>query len=81
MLMRSDGLTGASGLLKKAVRRGDAEFFGDVVTCLKEHLTNEQVCQSTVSTLNTFVHLYAIGHTVVSSYVEHQTRDRNSKTT
>ena len=81
MLMRSDGLTGASGLLKKAVRRGDAEFFGDVVTCLKEHLTNEQVCQSTVSMLNTFVHIYAIGHTVVSSYVEHQTRDRNSKTT
>ena len=80
MLMR-DRFTGASVWLREAARRGDAEFFGDMVNCLKEHLTNEQVRQSTATVLNTSVHIYARRRMVVSSHVEHQTWDRNSWTT
>ena len=80
-MLMGDRFTGAFVWLREAARRGDAEFFGDMVTCLKEHLTNEQVRQSTATVLNTFVHIYARGRMVVSSHVEHQTWDRNSWTT
>ena len=65
-----DRFTGASVCLRDAARRGDDEFPGDMVTRLKEYLTNEQVRQSTATVLNTFVHIYARGRMVVSSHVE-----------
>ena len=81
MLMWSDRLTGLPWLLREAASCRDMKILGDMVTCLKEHLTNEQVCQLTASVLNTIVHIHAIGHIVVSSQVGHQTWHRNSWTT
>ena len=70
MIMGDGCFTGASVWLRKAASRGDAKFFGDMMTCLKEHLTYKQVRQSTATVLNTFVHIYARGRMVVSSHVE-----------
>ena len=55
MLMKNYGMDDAS-MVVEAARYGDVAFFRGIVTCLKQHLTNEQVCESATKMLNMSVH-------------------------